>query len=159
MNYVRLYTDGSCDPNPGQGGWGVLVLIFKENKLMKSLKLQGYSANTTNNRMELLACIKALEYVEFVEKPRSITILSDSQYVVSCIQERWYEKWISKNWHGVKNPDLWKDFLDRLGRYLRIQFIKVKGHSENKFNDLADTFANEASILKIEKCEPFKIKY
>ena len=136
-DFVIIYTDGACRGNPGPGGWGV-VLRFKES----SKELYGSEANTTNNRMELTAAIKALEALK---KPCSIQMYSDSKYVLQGITE-WICNWKKRQWktaskEPVKNEDLWRR-LDNLSNQHQIEWKWVKGHSGDPGNDRADALAN-----------------
>ena len=139
MKYI-IYTDGACSGNPGPGGWG--AVIFDENKIQK--QISGKKENTTNNRMELVAPIMALNKI----KPNSeITIYTDSKYVKNGISE-WIKKWekngwISSNKKPVKNKDLWLE-LDSLCKKNKVIWKWIKGHSNNKYNDLADDLATQA---------------
>jgi ribonuclease HI len=134
---VVVYTDGACRGNPGPGGWGV-VLSYKGN--MK--ELFGGENETTNNRMELLAVISALEALS---KPCKVQINSDSKYVLQGISE-WMENWKKRGWKTaskspVKNEDLWRR-LDTARLMHEVEWKWVKGHSGDKGNDRADALAN-----------------
>jgi ribonuclease HI len=134
---VVIYTDGACRGNPGPGGWGV-VLSYKGN--MK--ELFGGENETTNNRMELLAVISALEALN---KPCKVQINSDSKYVLQGITE-WMENWKKRGWKTaskspVKNEDLWRR-LDTARLMHEVEWKWVKGHSGDKGNDRADELAN-----------------
>ena len=135
---IDIYTDGACSGNPGIGGWGVTII---ENK--KIINLHGGSNETTNNKMELTAVIKVLQY--FKEK-KSLTIFTDSTYVKSGITE-WINKWKINGWKTankkpVKNKDLWV-LLDQQIKRHAIKWQWIKGHSNNKFNELADQLARK----------------
>lgn len=138
---IEIYTDGACannGKNKGIGGWGA-VLCFKEHKK----EIYGGEINTTNNKMELLAVIKALETVR--TKQYSITIYTDSAYIVDCVNQGWYFKWISNNWETsqgepVKNKYLWKRLI-YLKTIFDIKFVHVKGHSGIELNERADELA------------------
>ena len=139
MHYV-IYTDGACLGNPGPGGWG--AVIFDENKNQKNIS--GIEKKTTNNRMELTAPIKALKKIK---SDTEITIYTDSTYVKNGITE-WIKKWKLNGWKNsnkkpVKNKDLWIK-LDELCMKNKITWKWVKGHSNNKYNNLADELASEA---------------
>ena len=125
---IKIYTDGSSRGNPGPGGYGV-VLIYKNNRKEIS---QGYK-NTTNNRMELLAVIKALEALN--ENDLQIKIFSDSKYVVESIEKGWLWNWEKKNFKKKMNVDLWKKFIPLYKKY-KIKFEWVKGHNGLKENEI-----------------------
>jgi len=138
-NEILIWTDGACSGNPGPGGWGVII---KNRNL--SQKFNGGELNTTNNRMELMAVIKALENVKFNSK---IKIYTDSQYVKNGITI-WIRTWKNKNWKTssnkeVKNKDLWEK-LEKLVSYYDIQWEWVRGHSGNIENEIADQLARSA---------------
>lgn len=134
MDKIIIYTDGGCRGNPGIGGWGVF-LSFKG----KEKKISGNEKNTTNNRMELTAAIKALESIK---KSLPIVLYSDSKYVLEGIT-KWIINWKKKNWKNVKNIDLWQK-LDKLNQRFEVDWRWVKGHSGNVGNDVADALANKA---------------
>lgn len=134
---VTIYTDGACSGNPGAGGWGA-VLIYGENKK----EISGFEADTTNNKMELTAVIKALE---MLKTECDVELYSDSAYVVNAINENWLENWKAKNWVGsdkkpVKNIELWQK-LDSLLNKHNVHFNKVKGHADNELNNRCDLLA------------------
>lgn len=133
---VVIYTDGACRGNPGPGGWGAHM-----SNGTKTLDLCGGEHDTTNNRMELLAAIKALE---FLSTPRRVTIYSDSAYVVTGFTE-WLPKWVAKGWKTSKGPvsnaGLWKRLQSAASRHA-VSWLWVKGHSGNPGNERADQLAN-----------------
>lgn len=134
---VDIFTDGACKGNPGIGGWGVL-LQYNGHKG----ELYGGEKHTTNNRMELLAVIRALEALT---QPCEVRLHTDSQYVQKGISE-WIHSWKKRNWHTaakkpVKNDDLWKE-LDQLTQRHRIEWLWVRGHSGHDGNEQADKLAN-----------------
>ena len=134
---VILYTDGSAKGNPGRGGYGVVLLSGKYRKELSC----GYRL-TTNNRMELLAVIVALEGLK---KEQSETIIySDSKYVIDAVEKKWVFGWEKKNFNKKKNPDLWTRFL-KIYRKQKVSFIWVKGHANNKENERCDVLAVEAA--------------
>ena len=140
MEKIIIYTDGGCRGNPGIGGWGVWLRYKDHDK-----KLKGAEYNTTNNRMELTASIKALETLK--SNDISVDLYTDSKYVIHGINE-WIANWKVKNWKNsnkktVKNIELWKR-LDELDQKFSINWHWVKGHSDDPGNDMADTLANEA---------------
>jgi len=139
---IIAYTDGSSLGNPGPGGYGT-VLLETELKVKKEFS-QGFR-HTTNNRMELLAVIVALQKLK---KPQThITIYTDSKYVCDSVEKRWVFGWEKKNFNGKKNEDLWRKFLV-LYRKHKVDFKWVKGHAGNEFNERADQIAVEAANSK-----------
>ena len=139
MKY-KIYTDGACSGNPGPGGWG--AVIFDKDNNQKNIS--GNEKNTTNNRMELMATIMALKKIETNSE---ITIYTDSIYVKNGITE-WIKKWRINGWKNankkpIKNKDLWIE-LENLCKANKIIWKWVKGHSDNKFNNLADELATQA---------------
>jgi ribonuclease HI len=138
MQRVEIYTDGACRGNPGPGGWGVW---FKRGDTEK--ELYGGELETTNNRMELMAAIQALEALN---QPYSVTLYSDSKYVLQGITE-WIVNWKKRGWKTaankpVKNEDLWRR-LDAAMQKHEIDWLWVKGHSGNPGNEKADQLANQ----------------
>ncbi|WP_018617208.1 ribonuclease HI [Segetibacter koreensis] len=133
-----IYTDGSSRGNPGPGGFGAILMWGDKRKEISA----GYR-RTTNNRMELLAVITALE--SLTKKNIPLTIYTDSQYIVKAIQERWLDKWIKTNFAGgKKNKDLWLRFY-KLAKDYQITFKWVKGHADNPFNNRCDVLATTAA--------------
>jgi ribonuclease HI len=135
---VEIFTDGACKGNPGVGGWGVLLRYNGHTR-----ELCGGEKLTTNNRMELLAVIRALEALT---KPCEIRLHTDSTYVQKGISE-WIHSWKKRNWctadkKPVKNDDLWKE-LDRLAERHKIEWLWVRGHSGHDGNEQADRLANQ----------------
>ncbi|RUM88192.1 MAG: ribonuclease HI [Thermodesulfatator sp.] len=142
---VEIFTDGACSGNPGPGGWGAL-LRYKEHEK----RLSGYSSRTTNNRMELLAAIRALEALKH---PCKVIITTDSQYVKNGITT-WLPGWKNRGWRRagnkpVKNEDLWKR-LDSLCQKHKVTWKWVRGHAGHAENEIADSLATQA-IKKGEK--------
>lgn len=137
-NGLTIYTDGAARGNPGKGGYGAL-LIWKDHHKEIS---QGF-IRTTNNRMELLAVIAALESLN--RTGLHIEIYSDSKYVVQAVNEKWLDKWILTDFKGgKKNKDLWKRYYE-LAKLHRIKFIWVKGHADNPYNQRCDELATAAA--------------
>ena len=137
---VIIYTDGACSGNPGPGGWGT-ILMYKDSKK----EISGYKEDTTNNVMEITAVIEGLK---LLKEPCKVQIYSDSAYVVNAFNQHWIENWIKKNWQNskkepVKNKELWLE-LYALVKQHEVQFIKVKGHSDNEFNNRCDELARNA---------------
>mgnify|MGYP001349918265 FL=1 len=136
----KIYTDGACSGNPGPGGWG--AVIFDEKR--KQQNISGKARETTNNRMELLAPIMALKKIKSKSK---VIIFTDSIYVKNGITD-WIKKWEKNGWKNsnkkpVKNTDLWKK-LNELCQKNQVIWKWVKGHSNNKYNNLADELATKA---------------
>ena len=145
MKEVVLYTDGACSGNPGNGGYAA-ILIY--NGFEKTIS--GSERDTTNNRMELLAVIKGLEALK---ESCSVKVYTDSQYVVSAFNSGWINDWVKRGWRTadkspVKNVDLWQRLLSLLEKHL-VEFIKVKGHADNEYNNRCDKIAvSEYKVLK-----------
>jgi len=140
MEKIIIYTDGGCRGNPGIGGWGVWLRYGDHVK-----KLHGSEKETTNNRMELMAAIKALEAIK--SSSIDIDLFTDSKYVMNGIND-WIKGWKAKSWKTaakkpVKNVDLWQR-LDVLNIQHNVHWHWVKGHSGDKGNDIADELANQA---------------
>ena len=137
MKKVTIYTDGACSYNPGPGGWGA-ILMYKTVKK----EISGGERETTNNRMELLAVIKALSALK---EACSVDLYSDSAYVVNNIVEGRLDLWRRSEWRTadrkpVKNQDLWEDLTVLCDEH-SVRFHKVKGHSDNEFNNRCDALA------------------
>jgi len=137
---ITIYTDGSAKGNPGNGGYGIVMMSGDNRKELN----QGFKL-TTNNRMELLAVIIAIESVK--KKGSEITIFSDSKYVVDAVEKKWVFGWEKKNFNKKKNPDLWIRFL-KIYRKQKVSFVWVKGHSNNKENERCDVLAVQAAESK-----------
>ena len=138
---VTIYTDGACIGNPGPGGYGAVLLSGEHRK-----ELSGGFANTTNNRMEILAAVVGLESLK---KPSAVTIYSDSRYLVDAIEKGWALKWQANGWMRNKkeravNPDLWERLLD-LTKQHDVAFRWVRGHAGNKENERCDKLAVAAA--------------
>ena len=137
-NSISIFTDGACRGNPGPGGWGVLIVLEGEE-----ITLYGGENNTTNNQMEMMAAIKALEY--FQEK-KSIELVTDSSYLKDGI-EKWIHGWKKNGWKTsakkqVKNQELWMK-IDVLNNFHEVQWKWVKGNSGHRENEIADLLANK----------------
>lgn len=135
---ITIYTDGAARGNPGRGGYGAILLM---GELRKELS-RGYRL-TTNNRMELMAVIAALQALK--KEGLNLTIYSDSQYVVKAVQEGWLKNWIATNFKGgKKNPDLWMQYHE-LAKKHNVRFVWVRGHADNPFNNRCDELATMAA--------------
>ena len=134
---VIIYTDGSAKGNPGNGGYGVVMISGDHRK-----ELSGGFILTTNNRMELLSVIVGLEHLK--KEKTLVTIYSDSKYVVDAVEKKWLFSWEKRNFGKKKNPDLWIRFLKIFRKHL-VRFVWVKGHSNIKENERCDQLAVEAA--------------
>lgn len=140
MKKVEIYTDGACSGNPGKGGWGAVLVYNKHEK-----EISGCEAQTTNNRMELTAVIKALE---LLTEPCEVTLTTDSKYVCDAINLKWVYGWQKNGWKKADkkpalNVDLWETLLSLLERH-SVEFIWVKGHNGHPYNERCDKLAVEA---------------
>ena len=134
---VTIYTDGACSGNPGPGGYGAILMYGSHQK-----ELSGGAANTTNNRMELMGVITALKALN---RPCTVQLYTDSQYVVNAIEKGWAVKWRANGWMRNKkdkalNPDLWQELLELLDKH-DVTFHWVKVHAENPYNNRCDALA------------------
>lgn len=152
MANITIYTDGASQGNPGPGGFGIVLLSGGHRKEIS----QGYRY-TTNNRMELLSVIVALEMLKGVG--HHVTIYTDSKYVVDAVEKKWVFGWHKNNFKNKKNPDLWERFL-RIYHKHHVRFVWVKGHASNKENNRCDELAVQAAktppLLKDEWYEQHK---
>ena len=144
MEEVIIYTDGACSGNPGPGGWGAM-LMYKDVKK----EISGGNPETTNNIMELTAVIEGLKMLKF---PCEVKLYSDSAYVINAFEQKWIYGWIKNGWQTagkapVKNKELWQK-LYNLTKTHKVTFIKVKGHSDNEFNNRCDELAR-SEVKKI----------
>lgn len=146
---VIIYTDGACSYNPGPGGWAA-ILIYKGIEK----EISGYYPQTTNNRMEMFAVISALA---MLKEPCRVKLYSDSAYVINAFNNGWVHAWAKNNWKtagktDVKNIDLWQDLL-RYSTKHKIEWIKVKGHADNPYNNRCDELARQ-EIKKMSDMQP-----
>lgn len=137
LKHVDIYTDGACKCNPGPGGWGAVIVY---NGIEK--ELSDGEAQTTNNRMELMAAISALEALK---EPCDVTLTSDSKYMVDSIEKGWVYSWKAKGWKKADkspalNPDLWERLLVQLARH-EVKLVWVKGHAGHPYNERCDQLA------------------
>lgn len=137
LSQLIIYTDGASRGNPGPGGYGA---ILHWGATMKEIA-QGYK-HTTNNRMELMAVIAALQVL--TREGLDVVIYSDSSYVVNSVEKGWVFGWVKKGFEGKKNADLWKQYLVQHKKH-RIKFVWVKGHADNKWNNRCDQLATAAA--------------
>ena len=139
LKTVDIYTDGACSGNPGAGGYCAILLYQGAEKI-----ISGFEQETTNNRMELLAVIKG---IKALKEKCNVNIYSDSQYVISAFNDNWIENWQKNNWRNankkeVKNADLWLELVSLIKMH-NVNFIKVKGHADNEYNNRCDKIAVE----------------
>lgn len=150
MKKVLIYTDGACSGNPGEGGWGAILRYGEREK-----EFSGYVAETTNNRMELTAAIEALKALK---APCEVELYSDSAYLINAFEKNWLRNWKINGWKNknkeeVKNSDLWKVLNDLSTEHI-IKWVKVKGHSDNEYNNRCDSLAT-GEIKKHRKISDF----
>jgi len=140
MKKVTAYTDGACSYNPGPGGWAA-VLIYKG----REKSFSGFEPETTNNRMELTAVLQALKALK---EPCEVDIYTDSAYIHNAFENGWIERWQRNGWKTaakkpVENQDLWMGILELTAEH-RVRFNKVKGHADDKYNNMCDELARKA---------------
>ncbi|OXM14034.1 ribonuclease HI [Paenibacillus herberti] len=137
MKEVMVYTDGACSGNPGPGGWGAVLFYGDKRK-----EISGAEPHSTNNRMEIQAVIEALSLLKV---PCKVTVHSDSAYVVNCFQNNWIKGWLRNGWKNskgqpVENKELWQRLWELMGIH-EVSYVKVKGHSDNEWNNRCDELA------------------
>ena len=137
LPHVVIYTDGGAAPNPGPGGWAA---ILKSGEHTKELK--GGEINTTNNRMELMAVIAALQLLN--RESLDVVIYSDSSYVVNAVEKGWLRNWLRIGFKGKKNADLWSMYAAIAAKH-NVRFVWVKGHADNPLNNRCDMLATAAA--------------
>jgi ribonuclease HI len=137
MTSITIYTDGAAKGNPGPGGYGAILQSGPHYKEIS----QGFRL-TTNNRMELLSVIVCLEMLK--QEGCEVMVYSDSKYVVDAVEKNWIGGWVKRGWKNVKNPDLWKRYLEAAQRH-RVRFKWIKGHNGHQMNERCDFLAVEAS--------------
>ena len=140
MEKVIIYTDGACSGNPGPGGWGT-VLMYRDSKK----EISGGAKETTNNIMELTAVVEGLKLLKY---PCEVELYSDSAYIVNAFNQGWIYNWKKKNWKTadgkeVKNKEIWQELYE-LTKTHKVTFNKVKGHSNNEYNNRCDELARNA---------------
>ena len=140
MKKVTIYTDGACSGNPGIGGWGAILMYRGHEK-----RISAAAENTTNNRMEVTAVIEALKNLT---EPCEADIYSDSAYTVNAFLNGWINDWARSNWvkadnKPLLNADLWQELYSLSNKH-KLNFIKVKGHADNEYNNICDKLATDA---------------
>jgi ribonuclease HI len=143
---VTIHTDGAASGNPGPGGYGAVLESGRHRK-----EIWGGYRLTTNNRMELMAVIAALEALK--NPGMDVTVISDSKYVVDAVEKGWLFGWEKKRWVKVKNPDLWKRFLEVYRKHT-VRFHWIRGHNGHPLNELCDQLAvaaREQSVLAVDE--------
>jgi ribonuclease HI len=156
-----IYTDGCCLNNQSKenrGGWAYIA-IFEDGRIIKS---NGYVSNTTNQKMELIACIEAMQFALALGEQK-IEIFTDSAYVYNCVKQSWYLRWLNNGWKNskgelVKNRDLWETFL-KLLEMAYFKFTSVKAHTGDKYNEEADTLARHAATMNKRTVEKEETKW
>ena len=146
---ISIYTDGSSRGNPGPGGYGIVMQKYGTDYIKEFS--EGYR-KTTNNRMELMAVIVALEKIK--QPPQYVHIYTDSKYVSESVEKKWVDSWEKKGFKNKKNPDLWMRFL-KIFRKHSVRFFWIKGHNNNPRNERCDFLAVEASKNKDLKIDTF----
>ncbi len=146
MKEIDIYTDGACSGNPGPGGWGAVLLFNGHQK-----EISGFERHTTNQRMEIKAAVEALKALK---EPCRVRLHSDSAYLINAFVQNWFGGWERNGWLTSKktpvvNQDLWQEIL-ALSRYHQVRWVKVKGHSDNEWNNRCDFLARQ----EIEKNIP-----
>lgn len=147
MKKIEIFTDGACSGNPGPGGWGAILRYGNAEK-----ELSGGEELTTNNRMELTACIEALKALK---EPCDVTLTTDSQYVANGITKGWAESWRKNNWKKADkktalNPDLWGELLDIISNH-NVNIVWIKGHAGHPENERCDKLAVEQTAKFTKK--------
>ncbi len=138
MSKIVIYTDGSSRGNPGPGGFGAILIAGNHRK-----EISGGYKHTTNNRMELMAVIAALQILK--KDGLEVTVYSDSQYIVNSVEKGWLKTWLKTNFKGdKKNPDLWRQY-HALAQKHKVNFVWVKGHANNENNNRCDILATQAA--------------
>lgn len=140
MKKVLIYTDGACSGNPGPGGWGAILMYGDVKK-----EISGALKDTTNNIMEITAVLEALK---LLKEECEVEVYSDSAYVVNAFNQGWLDNWQKNNWRTagkdpVKNKELWEELYNLTQKH-KVTFIKVKGHSDNEWNNRCDFLATSA---------------
>jgi ribonuclease HI len=144
---VEVHTDGACSGNPGPGGWAAILRYGDHER-----EISGGEPHTTNQRMELLAAIRALQALR---KPARVKLHSDSAYLVNCFRQRWHENWARNGWltkqkTPVTNRDLWEELV-RLSKIHDVEWVKVAGHAGDPLNERADELAREAAAAIVRR--------
>lgn len=137
MKKVTIYTDGACSGNPGKGGWGAVLIYGKIER-----EISGSEEETTNNKMELTACVEALK---LLKEECEVELYSDSAYVVNAFNQNWIEGWIANDWKNsqkkpVANKEIWQELIALCEKH-KVTFNKVKGHAGDKYNEICDALA------------------
>lgn len=139
MSIFHVYTDGACSGNPGPGGWAY-VILDEQGRLLH--EMSGYAPNTTNNRMEIQAALSGIKQASLLGDNPNIILYSDSNYLIQAFTKGWMANWLKTGWkkNTVKNQDLWQE-LNVLLNKVKVEWIKVKGHSDNEYNNRCDQMA------------------
>jgi ribonuclease HI len=140
---TEIFTDGSCLQNPGPAGYAVII----KNDGLEYKKFTKSYLRSTNNRMELMAVIDALKHTQIFNK-NEVILYSDSKYITDAVNLGWIAKWKNRKLSGIKNPDLWKEFIEQHQTFKNISFVWVKGHNGHSENEECDKLAAEAASTK-----------
>ena len=137
MKKVVIYTDGACSGNPGKGGWGAVLIYGKIER-----EISGSEEETTNNKMELTACVESLK---LLKEPCEVELYSDGAYVVNAFNDNWIDGWIKNDWKNsqkkpVANKEIWEELIALTQKH-KVTFNKVKGHAGDKYNEICDALA------------------
>lgn len=140
LSRVDIYTDGACSGNPGPGGWAAILMYGRHRK-----ELSGAEADTTNQRMELRAAVEGLKALR---RPVRVRLHSDSAYLINAFSQGWIERWQRNGWQTagkkpVSNKDLWQQLLQAAAPHV-VEWVKVKGHADDEWNNRADALARAA---------------
>jgi len=142
MKEIKIWSDGACSPNPGNGGWGAILKMGDREK-----EISGSAEDTTNNQMEMIGALRALQMLKF---PCKVILRTDSQYLCNGMKQDWVSKWENNNWETSsgtepKNLDIWKELQEQDQKH-EIEWEWVKGHSDNEYNNRCDELAVAARI-------------
>lgn len=149
MGRFSVWTDGACSGNPGPGGWAFIIEDGNGELVKKDARFGGEV--TTNQKMELQAVIEGLKVIE---PGSTVTVYSDSAYVINCFKQEWYKKWMYNGWTtatggAVQNKEQWEELIE-LARHRKVSWIKVKGHSGNPLNTAVDQMAVAARLQRYD---------
>ncbi len=147
---VAIDTDGSCNPNPGEGGWAAILISTDKPQKRDDREVYGWATGTTNNQMELTAVIEGLRALK---SQCEVTISTDSEYIEQAVNQGWLDDWIKRGWKTkgrkpVKNRELWESLMDQMAKH-QVKIVWVRGHANHPGNIRADKLANQARVHKL----------